>query len=168
VMTDEAAGFAAFVQRASRRLTGSAWLLVGDWARAEDLVQTTLSRMWPRWPTIADPDAYAYTVMVTTYLRWQRRRWTGEVPTDRLPARAVADDPFADVDVRESVRRAMAALSPQQRAVVSLRYFTDLTEAQSAAVLGCSVAAVKSRAGRALRMLRHHPALAGLLTAEVP
>lgn len=165
-MSNDAESFAEFVERASRRLIGSAWLLVGDWGRAEDLAQTALSRMWPRWHTIAEPDAYAYTVLVTTYLRWQRRRWTNEIPTEPLPAR-MGDDPFAGVDVRESVRRALATLTARQRAVVSLRYFADLTEAQTATILGCSVSAVKSHAARALATLRNHPGLAGLLSAEV-
>jgi RNA polymerase sigma factor (sigma-70 family) len=142
-MTDDAESFAQFVERASRRLIGSAWLLLGDWAGAEDLAQTALSRMWPRWHTIADPDAYAYTVLVTTYLRWQRRRWNTEIPTEQLPART-GEDPFPGVDVRESVRRALATLTARQRAVVSLRYFADLR---------------KNHAARGLATLRHHPGL---------
>ena len=75
--------FADFVQRRSGAMLRAAWLLTGgDWALAEDFVQTALGEVWCRWSRVADmdaPDAYAHKVMVNTCLRWRGRRWTGEV-----------------------------------------------------------------------------------------
>ncbi|HZZ95489.1 MAG TPA: sigma factor [Jatrophihabitantaceae bacterium] len=80
-VVDEPAGFHAYVDAHSRALLRAGWLLTGDWSSAEDLVQTALAAAWPRWASLATPDAYVRRVMTTTYLRWQRRRWTGEIPT---------------------------------------------------------------------------------------
>jgi RNA polymerase sigma-70 factor (sigma-E family) len=166
-MDDPADGFAEFVQRTQRRLLSLAWSLVGDWARAQDLTQTVLLRIWPRWESLADPEAYAQVVMVRTYLRWRRRRWLGEIPTHQLPDAPAPGNQFADAEVRQSLVRAMSALTARQRAVVTLRYLADLTEAQTANVLGCSIGAVKSHTSRALATLRDHPDLVGLLSEDV-
>ena len=104
-------------------------------------------------------------MMINLQLKARRRRWNGERPVAVVPERP-AGDPLATAEVRHSLRAALATLPPRQRAVVVLRYFCDLTEAQTAAELGCSVGTVKSQASRAMTTLRSHPALAGLLTAE--
>lgn len=161
----EPQGFTEFVSANSRSLLRAAWLLTGDWSTAEDLVQTSLAAAWPRWSSIAtSPHAYVRKIMTTTYLRWRRRRWTGEVPTEALPEPMSTE---ADGDARLSIQAALATLPARQRAAVVLRYFADLSEADTAAALGCSVGAVKSHTARALARLRELPALAEILDGGV-
>jgi RNA polymerase sigma-70 factor (sigma-E family) len=159
--------FADFVRRRSGALLRAAWLLTsGDWALAEDLAQTALGEVWRHWDRVAGmdaPDAYAHKVLVNTSLRWRRRRWTGEMASAELPEYA-APGGFQQVDVRESLRRALRDLTARQRAVIMLRYFEDRTEAETAVIMGCSVGTVKSQASKALARLRHVPGLADILT----
>lgn len=146
--------FDEYVVARSPALWRSAWLLTGDRHKAEDLVQTALIKCWGRWDRIA-PDAieaYVRRTMVTTYTDWWRRRWNGEIPTDELVDATPA--PAPDLGVRRDVLTALATLPRGQRAVVVLRYFDDLTEAQTATALGISVGTVKSQTSRALRALR--------------
>lgn len=168
-MVVESAGFSEFVEANSSALLRAGWLLTGDWSSAEDLVQTAFAVAWPRWDGLRDRDAafgYVRTCMIRAFLRDRRRRWTGEVPTDRMGDRMTdqAGDATADADMRESLRAAMQALPERQRAVVVLRYFADLSEQQTAAVLGCSAGAVKSHSARALARLRSVPGLQQSLT----
>ena len=158
-----AIGFEEFVAARSPALLRTAWLLTGDDGLAEDLVQTALAKAWPRWGAVQhdDPEAYVRAIVANTYATWWRRRWRGEVPTRSLPDRA-GSDPYAAVDVRESVHRALAGLTRGQRVVVVLRHFDDLTEAQTAAALGVSVGTVKSQHARAMATLRTSPHLEGL------
>lgn len=163
-------GFREFVASRSAALVRSAWLLTGDEREAQDLVQTALAKTWSRWSRVVRQDApegYVRRVMLSTYLTSTRRRWRGEVPVDRLPERAVAGDAFAAVDLRGPVHAALRELPPRQRAVVVLRFFDDLTETQTADVLGCSVGTVKSQAAKALAKLRASAPLRGLLDEEV-
>jgi len=159
--------FADFVQRRSGTLLRAAWLLTGgDWALAEDLVQSTLGEVWRRWSRVGDmdaPDAYAHKVMVNTSLRWRGRRWSGEVASARLPDTVTSIDFCRQVDVRESLRGALRELTAKQRAVIMLRYFEDRTEAETASIMGCSVGTVKSQAAKALAKLRDVPGLAEVL-----
>ena len=159
--------FEAYVAARGDWLHHTAWLLTGDHARAEDLVQTALGKTWPRWSRIAVSgegtyDAYVRKVMMNTYISWWHRMWTKEYPTDAVPEPDVARgtaDAGDDAARRRDVAAALAALPRGQRAVVVLRYFHDLTEAQTAEALGCSVGTVKSQASRALAALRSSPAL---------
>jgi RNA polymerase sigma-70 factor (sigma-E family) len=151
------AGFEEFVAARGPRLLRVAWLLTGDAHLAEDLLQTVLARVWPKWGRIADenPEAYVRKALVHTHASWWRRKWRGEVPHgDNLPDRAAAADPFSDVDLEQSLSMAVRALPVRQRAVVVLRYFEDLSVAETAEVLGCSEGTVKSQASKALRALR--------------
>jgi RNA polymerase sigma-70 factor (sigma-E family) len=159
----EEAGFAQFVTARERALQRTAWLLTGDWALAEDLVQTALVRSWPRWERILrrdDPEIYVRRVMVNTWSTWYRRRWRGEKPAAAVPDGAGAGDMAAEVAVRLAVRDALGVLSPRQRAVLVLRIYDDLSEAQVAEVLDCTVGTVKSTMSRALAKLREDPRLA--------
>ena len=163
-------GFRDFVVARSPALVRSAWLLTGDDAAAQDLVQAALAKTWSRWPRVVRQDApeqYVRRVMVSTYLTWCRRRWRGETPVAAVPDTADARDQYAAADLRRSVRAALRELPPRQRAVVVLRYFDDLTEAQAAEVLGCSVGTVKSQAAKALAKLRECAELRGLRDEEV-
>ena len=153
--------FDDFVAARGAALWRSAWLLTGDHQRAEDLVQTALGKAWPHWERVSETgsfEAYVRKVLFTTYVAWWRRKWNAEVPTSALPDPAGADDAEASA-LRQDVSSALAALSRGQRAVIVLRYFEDLTEAQTAEVLGCSRGTVKSQASRALAALRTSPAL---------
>ncbi|MEP7035064.1 MAG: SigE family RNA polymerase sigma factor [Dermatophilaceae bacterium] len=153
-----------FVDQNSRALLRSAWLLTGNWASAEDLVQTSLLQSWLHWDAIESdaPDFYVRRVLINTFLTGQRRRWTRERPTAQLPDRAAADE-LNSTELRHVIWGALSALPAKQRAVVVLRYFNDLTEAQTARVLDCSVGTVKSQASRALARLRSVPELQSLL-----
>lgn len=154
VVMEAAPTFEEYVAARGRALWRSAWLLTGDAQQAEDLVQTALVKCWRRWDQIAadhSVDGYVRRALITTYTDWRRRRWTGEVSTAVLP------DGWAtapDLAVRQDVRAALARLTRGQRAVVVLRYYDDLTEAQTAAALGVSVGTVKSQTARALATLR--------------
>jgi RNA polymerase sigma factor (sigma-70 family) len=130
-------------------------------------VQTALLRCWPKWASIASPDAYVRTALVNAFLSWRRRRSAAELVSDALPGSATADL-VGSADVRESVRTALAALAPRERAVVVLRYYTDRSEAETAQLLGLAPGSVKRYAADALAKLRSAPSLTGLLTEEVP
>jgi RNA polymerase sigma-70 factor (sigma-E family) len=165
-MPGDAADFREFITTNSRDLLRTGWLLTGDWALAEDLVQITLLRCWPHWSSIATPDAYVRSALVKTFVSTRRRRWAGEQPAAAL-ADVPAPDAFGPADVRASVRSALAALPARERAVVVLRYYADLSEADTAAALGIAPGTVKRYASDALAKLRADPALDGLLTEEV-
>jgi RNA polymerase sigma-70 factor (sigma-E family) len=140
-------GFAEFVATRSDALLRSAWLLTGDAGRAEDLLQTVLADVWRRWATITTiehPEAYVRRALFTTYVSWWRRRWRSEIPS-QPPDKSEYGDIAGESANRDAVRRALARLSRQQRAVVVLRYVEDLSVAQTAQVLGCSPNTVKDR-----------------------
>jgi RNA polymerase sigma-70 factor (sigma-E family) len=148
--------FRDFVAARSPALQRTAYLLVGDWGLAEDLVQTALIKTylaWRRLDSVAAIEPYARTVLVHTASRWWRRRWRGERPTAVLPDRPVTDGTEASVE-RDRVWRLILGLPVRQRAVLVLRYYEDLTEAQTAAMLGVSIGTVKSHTARALATLR--------------
>jgi RNA polymerase sigma-70 factor (sigma-E family) len=146
-----------FVRLAWPRLLGTAWLLCGDRHEAEDLVQTALVKVVRAWSRIErqdDPYVYARAVLANTAAsRWRRRRRYDELTAGERGAPPVPD-PAAAVVLRDAVWQALRTLPPRTRAVLVLRYFEDLTEAQIASTLGCSVGAVKSQASRGLSRLR--------------
>jgi RNA polymerase sigma-70 factor (sigma-E family) len=152
--------FEEFVAGRGQALQRFGYALTGDWALAEDLLQTALAKAYPRWSRVLrdDPEAYVRKIMLNTWSSWWRRRWRGELPTLQLPEVA-APDSYADVDSRQALRAALAQLPPRQRAVVVLRYHQDLSEAQVAGLLGISAGTVKSQAARALATLRAQGAL---------
>ena len=136
--------FVAFVDARSAALLRTARLLsAGDQHAAEDLVQTSLEKAYVAWPRIqrkGAQEAYVRSIMTRAAIdRTRQRRRRGAVGTDEGP-----DEVFA----------LLAALSPRQRAVMVLRYYDDLSEAQIAQALGCSAGAVKSHASRALSVMR--------------
>jgi RNA polymerase sigma-70 factor (sigma-E family) len=161
---DPRAGFDEFVTARSSGLLRTAYLLTRDRGLAEDLLQTALSKAWFAWSRIdADPEPYVRRILVNTYATWWRRRWNGERPThiddgspDALPPAAGHDEASA---ARHDLWVAMGRLPRRQRAVIVLRFFEDLTEAQTAAALDCSVGTVKSQTAKALARLRVDPAL---------
>ncbi len=156
--------FEAFVAARYASLVRAAFVLTADRQHAEDLVQSALLRCYPAWSGGAPehPEAYVRTAMVRLAVRSRRRRWRGEVPVADLPEVETADATGVS-DTASLVRAALASLSLEHRAVVVLRHLSGLSEAETAAVLGCSVGTVKSRTSRALAALR----AGGLLTEEV-
>jgi RNA polymerase sigma-70 factor (ECF subfamily) len=151
---DEA--FTAFVSARSRSLLRTAYLLTGDHGLAEDLLQTALTKTYLAWGRIRDRDAveaYVRQTMITTQTSWWRRRWRGETPTETLPE-TTYDAATATSDERVRVFPHLRALPARQRAVIVLRYYEDLPEAEIARLLGCTPGTVKSQAHRALATLR--------------
>ena len=150
------AWFDELVASRSPALLRSAYLLTGDWAMAEDLLQTALVKIWFARTGLREPaaaEAFVRTTMTRLFVSWRRRRWRGEVPTERMPEPAT-DGQLGGVEDRDSLRRALARLPARTRAMVVLRFYDDLTEAQVAELLGCSVGTVKSTVSRALAQLR--------------
>lgn len=146
--------FDGFVASRSQALLRTAYLLTGDHALAEDLLQTALAKSWFAWGRISGPpEPYVRRVIATTYATWWRRRWRSEYPTEVLPERATPDG-TAGVEERDTLWRALGALPRRQRAVVVLRYYEDMSEAETAAALGVSRGTVKSQAAKALAALR--------------
>jgi RNA polymerase sigma-70 factor (sigma-E family) len=165
----EAGGFADFVVARERALQRTAWLLTGDWALAEDLVQTALVRSWPRWERIRrrdNPEIYVRKVMVNTWLTWSRRKWRGEQAFALVPDNASRGDHATETAIRVAVAQALAALTPRQRAVLVMRVFDDMSEADVARALDVAVGTVKSTAAQALAKLRQDPRLASLMERE--
>ena len=147
--------FIEFATISSPRLRRTAFLLCGDWHTAEDLARTTLAKMFGSWRRISRKDAadtYATRILINTYLADMRRKRVGEVLTDTLPEYPV--HPQAP-ETRLVVIDALAALPPRARAVVVLRYWSDLSVEQVAAMLGCSAGNVKSQSSRGLATLRN-------------
>ncbi len=153
---DPVVSFEAYVHARNAALSRIAYLLTGDHHLAEDLVQQTLLRVVGHWRRVAsagDPDAYVRRVLYHEHISWwRRRRHRTETPGD-VPHRATSD-PSDEVVVTIAVRTALARLAPRQRAVLVLRYFEDLSESQTAEILGVSVGTVKSQARDGLARLR--------------
>jgi RNA polymerase sigma-70 factor (sigma-E family) len=164
---DAAEDFRRYVVGRQRSLLRTAWLLTGDWASAEDLVQTALVRAWPHWARIATgegADAYVRRIMINKSIDWRRRRWQGEVPTQVLPEPMTGGG--VDLELQQTLVLAVRSLPLRQRAAIVLRYFDDLSEIETAAAMGCAVGTVKSQTSKALASLRRHPALADLQLQE--
>lgn len=155
-----------FMRTVSPRLFRAALLLCGDHHLAEDLVQTTLGKVFVSWKRVREadsPQAYVRTMLMRTYLSYVRLHRTYEKPVDELPERQAAT---RDPALRLVLANALAQLSPQDRAVVVLRYWEDRSVAQAAAELGMSEGNVRVRSLRALKTLRgslagEHDALTG-------
>lgn len=147
--------YVAYVTAKMLWLRRVAYLLCQDWYHADDLAQTTITRLYVKWrrARAADSlDAYVRTMLVHVYLSERRAPWSRRVALGApAPDSAV---PVADADTGVMVREALGRLTPRQRATVVLRYFCDLSVEQTAATLGCSTGTVKSQTARALNALR--------------
>jgi RNA polymerase sigma-70 factor (sigma-E family) len=167
---DAAVSFEDFVGGSSVRLFTMALLLTGrQRADAEDLLQGVLERAYRRWRRISqkgDPEPYVRQMLVHASVdRWRLRQRHREEPLAAVTADPAASDQASEIADRDLLLRALAMLPAGQRAVLVLRYFCDLSEAQTAATLGCSVGSVKKQASRALTSLR---ASAGPAVATQP
>lgn len=165
--------FVSYVEARTPALLRLGYLLAGDAHLAEDLVQEALARAYRRWDTIAmteHPHAYVRRIVVTQHLGRRRRRASGEVALapESMPETATADPAGAVAD-RDAAWTALAGLPARQRAVLVLRYYEDLSDADIAATLGVAVGTVRSLASRAFTQLREHPGLASYApSAPVP
>ena len=145
----------AFMTQATPSLLRTAWLLTGSHDSAHDLVQGALVKTYAIWHKVREPDALPYARRILINHRtdtWRKTR--GEHPVAETPERA-HDDGTATED-RDHLVRLLATLPEQQRTVVVLRYYNDLSEQAVADLLGISVGSVKSAASRGLASLRAH------------
>ncbi|MER7250490.1 SigE family RNA polymerase sigma factor [Kribbella sp. NPDC000426] len=163
-MSDQDAEFEAYFAARSDAMRGTAYLLCGDWHRAEDLVQQTFTKIYLAWRRIqrhGAMDSYTRQTLVRTFLSERRRGWfrhesVGSEPADwdpPAPSHGLADE-------RLVLLEALVKVPPRQRAVLVLRYWEDQSVEQTAALLDCSAGTVKSQAARGLATLR------GLLEQE--
>jgi RNA polymerase sigma-70 factor (sigma-E family) len=173
---DPEAEFREFVAARWTALARYAYLFTGDHGHAEDLVQQALEQCWRRWRKVRinAPEAYVRaSIAHAAAARWRRRRvletsWdavtdrAGELRGGGTPS---SSDPGTSHAERSQLWLALAELPPRMRAVVVLRIWEDLSEAQTARVLGCSVGTVKSQLSRALTRLRAEGAAHGLIVA---
>ena len=154
--------FRAYVAARSPALLRTAYLLSGNRSDAEDLLQTALAKTYLHWDGIRERDAldgYVRRVMVNTHTSLWRRRKVDEYPTDVVPERRAGRDATEDLALHDVLWAALAGLPKRQRATLVLRYYEDLTEAETADVLGITVGTVKSTTSRALTKLRDSSAL---------
>jgi RNA polymerase sigma-70 factor (sigma-E family) len=157
---DDLESFEQYALARREGLVRAAFLLTGDVHAAQDIVQATLVRIWPRWRGLErdrNIDAYVHQTLYTVFVTAERRRRWREVLTD--PGSAVfahRRDDDGSVSVVESLalEQFIQALPPRQRAVVVLRYYLDLSEADTAAALGCAIGTAKSQHSKAMRRLR--------------
>ncbi len=148
--------FRDFVAARASSLRRTAYLLTADQGHADDLLQTALTKVYLSWDRIRDPhaaEAYARRTLVTTYTSWWRRRSWQERPAEHLGERDQPDHTDALID-RADLRQQLRSLPRQQRAVIVLRFYEDLTVAATADALGISVGTVKSYTSRALVAMR--------------
>jgi RNA polymerase sigma-70 factor (sigma-E family) len=164
-MGDRDAAFEAYFAARSDAMRATAFLLCGDWHRAEDLVQQTFTKLYLAWRRIQRHDAmdnYTRQTLIRTFLSERRLGWfrnesVGPPEPERSAATAVSPGPADD---RLVLMEALAKVPPRQRAVLVLRYWEDQSVEQTAALLNCSTGNVKSQASRGLATLR------GLLAEE--
>ncbi|HEX5016441.1 MAG TPA: SigE family RNA polymerase sigma factor [Actinomycetes bacterium] len=152
-MADDWESFDAWVRSREHRLVRAAYLLTGDIHHAEDLVQDALVKLAQRWARLQDQNAEGYVrrVIYHDYVSWWRRKRPRLAET--LPDTEDADHSEL-VARRQVVMQALATLTVKQRAVIVLRYFEDLSEQQTADLLGVRVGTVKSQTSAAIARLR--------------
>jgi len=154
---DRDTDFTAYLAARQGRLLRTAYLLTGDQHQAEDLLQTSLAKLYLAWDKVRDRDsvdAYVRRIMVNENNSLWRRGWRRrELTTDQVPETTPFHDEY-DEGLGTEVWQVVQTLPRRARAVVVLRYYEQLTEAETAAVLGISVGTVKSQCSRALASLR--------------
>lgn len=148
------AEFTEYVTARTPWLRKVAYLLSGDWHGADDLVQTTITKLYTNWRragNVENLDGYVRTILVNTFLAEQRSVWGR-----RVLLQTARDDPGASIDVDAvlDLRAALSALPPRQRATVVLRYYCDLSVEQTAQAMDCSPGNVKSQTSRGIDALR--------------
>jgi RNA polymerase sigma-70 factor (sigma-E family) len=160
--------FEKFATARAAELYRSAWLLCGEHAAAEDLVQETLARVYSRWDRVysaRNPAAYVQTVLFRTFVTGRRRLSSTERLVAEVPERGAS---VVDHDLRLALLGALDQLDRKDRAVLVLRYLLDLDVASVAAELELSENAVRSRASRALTRIRDRLGAGFLITTGDP
>lgn len=157
--------FSSFVRARGPVLLRAARSLTANPSDAEDLLQTALTKTYVAWERIEDHralDGYVRRALLNTRTSQWRKRKVDEFACDELPEQEAPEgpDPAEQQSLRDAMWRAVLKLPDRQRAMVVLRYYEDLSEAQTAEVLGVSVGTVKSAVSRALGKLREDPELA--------
>jgi RNA polymerase sigma-70 factor (sigma-E family) len=154
---DEQEAFREYVLARKATLLRTAYLLSGDWHRAEDIVSTAVVKLYTAWRKVSaagNPDAYVRKIVVRVWLDETRRPWRREHPTEALPD-LTAGESFADPTAyKADLRRLLDLMPARQRAVLVLRFYDDLSVEQTAGILGCSQGAVKTLTARALEAIR--------------
>ena len=159
--------YVEFVAHQADRLCRTAYLICGDWKRAEDATQEALLRLYRVWPRLLRKGAvgaYASKTVVSATLDGLRRRSSREVVGGDGYFAATADptNQMRRIDDRLMIEQALAVLPPRKRACVVLRYFDQLSVEETAEVLGCRPGTVKSQTAEALTTLRRHLETAGI------
>jgi RNA polymerase sigma-70 factor (sigma-E family) len=154
-MADDDETFVEYVNARLVHLRRTAYLLCGDWARGDDIVQRALTDVYVRWPKVRQADnvdAYVRKVLVHRFIDDRRRAWARVRLMSTVPDLPAPDagDPATGLDLRS----ALAGLPPRQRAVLVLRFFCDMSVEQTAAALGCATGTVKSQTSLALAAMR--------------
>ena len=154
---DGLSDFEEYVRASERRHKRLAFLLTGDLHSAEDLLQAAYARLYPRWDKVRTydvPDAYLRKVMVSLRTSWWRRHKNRAWATDELPELGGLPDHADAVVESQSLLLALRDLPDRQRVAVVLRHWCDLSEAETATIMGCSLGTVKSNTSKGLTHLR--------------
>lgn len=155
-MRDEV-GFAGFVRAHTPALLRTAYLLTGNVQQAEELVQDTLVRLYPKWERVAGaaaPLAYVRRSLTNGYINQRRRAARREYAYEDVPERMDTYDAIGQLADRDEIWAGLRELTQRQRAALVLRFFEDLSDEESAATLGCRVGTVRSLISRGLAQLR--------------
>ena len=155
------AGFTGFVREHTPALLRTAYLLTGNAQSAEELVQDTLVRLYPKWDRVAGADvplAYVRRSVANGYINQQRRASRREFAYDDVPERIDPYDAVSQLADRDQIWAGLRHLPERQRAALVLRFFEDLSDEESAAALGCRVGTVRSLISRGLATLREQMA----------
>ena len=152
----DVSAFAEFVAARSHALFRTAYVVVGDHHLAQDLLQEALVKAYVAWPRLRDTtkaEAYVRRTIVTTAISWRRRRSFHERPVDPVPDTRNANE-TGRLATQDLLWEQVCSLPPRQRMALVLRYYEDLSEAETAELMGCSVGTVKSQVSVALNKLR--------------
>lgn len=155
-MSDRDEAFSEFVATSAAGLRRTAYLVCGDWHRADDALQDALYKLYLHWQRVqraGDPQAYARRAVVNAAVDGTRRPWRRESVSAALPETALPD-PTNGISDRDEVLTALSSVGARQRACLVLRFYEDLSVEQTAEILGCSIGTVKSQTSRGLDHLR--------------
>jgi RNA polymerase sigma-70 factor (sigma-E family) len=159
VLVRSEVGFAGFVRENTPALLRTAYLLTGNGSQAEELVQDTLVRLYPKWARVAAADvplAYVRRSLTNAYINQNRRASRREFAYEDVPERVDPHDALTQLADRDEIWAGLKLLSDRQRAALVLRFFEDLSDEQTAAALDCRVGTVRSLISRGLAILREH------------
>lgn len=167
-------GFATFVREHTPALLRTAYLLTGNGLAAEELVQDTLVRLYPKWHRVEEADvplAYVRRSVANAYVNQTRRASRREFAFAEVPERLDEHDAMAQLDDRDEIWKRLRVLPDRQRAALVLRFYEGLSDEDAAAALGCRVGTIRSLVSRGLAALRTHlsaEAAAGMVNPPHP